>query len=78
LLPSLEILFEQGLKPATPQNEAGILIEPPISFPIPTGEHKVLTNPASPPLDPPAFLELSYGLRAYPQIKLLDSIVYDS
>lgn len=39
--------------PATPQNEAGILIDPPISVPIPNTEPPAAIKPPSPPDEPP-------------------------
>src|SRR5690606_40878863 len=53
-----------GLKPNTPQQEAGIRIEPPPSLPGASGSRRAATAAAAPPLDPPAFRSGSVGLRA--------------
>jgi hypothetical protein len=55
-----------GLYPITPLQEAGILIEPPVSVPNDIGSVPVPTLPALPPLDPPAVLSLSKALLAEP------------
>ena len=51
-----------GLYPTSPQQDAGILIEPTVSVPSENGAIPVATAPAEPELDPPAVRELSYGL----------------
>ena len=42
-----------GLKPTTPQAAAGILIEPPVSFPMDANEEPAATEAAEPLLEPP-------------------------
>jgi hypothetical protein len=55
-----------GLKAEIPQKIAGILIDPPISDPIPIGEHPDEISDPSPPEEPPQALYKSQGLRARP------------
>ena len=54
--PYLEILPYVGLRPYIPQNEAGCLIEPPVSEPNAISHKSSATAAADPPLDPPATL----------------------
>src|SRR2546426_1330255 len=42
-----------GLKPYTPQNAAGVRIEPPPSVPSASGPQPPATPTAAPPLEPP-------------------------
>src|SRR5262249_34133831 len=51
--PSAETWFRVGLKPATPQREAGIRTEPPVSVPIAATQRPAATLVAAPPLEPP-------------------------
>ena len=55
-----------GLCPTTPQNAAGILIEPPWSPPSARSASPAATSAALPLDDPPADLEWSQGLRTGP------------
>ena len=55
-----------GLWPNTPQNSAGIRIEPPMSDPSPNGEPPEPTAAPSPPELPPAVRDGSYGLLVRP------------
>ena len=55
-----------GLNPTTPQNDAGMRIEPPPSVPIATGTAPDATVAAEPALEPPEFLAGSHGLRVTP------------
>ena len=52
-----------GRKPTTPQNEAGLRNEPPVSEPVQTGSMSVASATAEPPDEPPA---LSIGLNGLP------------
>jgi hypothetical protein len=54
------------LKPITPQNEAGILIEPPISEPVASAADPAARDAADPPLDPPGEYSVCHGLRVTP------------
>ena len=55
-----------GLSPKSPQQAAGIRIEPPPSPPMPTGTMPVATATAVPPLEPPGVRRRSHGLRVMP------------
>src|SRR5438552_679699 len=55
-----------GLIPATPQNEAGIRIEPPPSVPIASGTRPAATAAAAPPLEPPGTRPSSHGFDVAP------------
>ena len=59
-----------GLSPKIPQYEAGTLIEPPESLPIPIGDSKPAIAAASPPLDPPGVRVISHGLLVLPNTRL--------
>ena len=50
---AVEIRPRAGLSPKTPQQEAGILIEPPPSVPCASGRRPAASAAAAPPLDPP-------------------------
>ena len=52
-----------GLRPTSPQQLAGIRIEPPPSLAWATGTIPEATAAAAPPLDPPAERDGSQGLR---------------
>src|SRR5207245_2602822 len=56
-----------GLKPYTPQNEAGIRTEPPASVPSATGPRPLATATAAPPLEPPGESSRFHGVRVVPQ-----------
>ena len=53
--------------PYTPQKEAGIRIEPPVSLATASGTMPAATAAAEPPLDPPAMRSRSHGLRVDPR-----------
>ena len=55
-----------GLNPTTPQNAAGIRIEPPPSVPMATGPAPAATVAPDPALEPPGFRAGSQGLRVTP------------
>jgi len=55
-----------GLKPTTPQNDAGIRTLPPPSVPTEQGPRPAATAAALPPEEPPAVLVGSAGLRVMP------------
>jgi len=55
-----------GLSPNTPQQEAGIRIDPPPSPPCAMGTMRAATAVAEPPLDPPGVNFVSHGLRVGP------------
>ena len=61
-----------GLRPKTPQQAAGIRIEPAPSTPIAAGTRPAATAAADPPLDPPGVRSTSQGLRVTPQV--IDSV----
>ena len=73
-MPSFETRPAEGLWPNTPQNSAGILIEPAMSEAIPNGELPEPTAAPSPPDEPPAVRRWSYGLLVRPYRRLFDSI----
>lgn len=56
------------MKPITPEQCAGDLIDPPMSVPIDNGTHFADTKAPSPPELPPQVLSLSYGFKAQPKI----------
>src|SRR2546428_12993613 len=60
----LEIRPRDGFSPTTPQQEAGIRIEPPPSPPWLSAQRPAATAAAAPPEEPPAVLVLSTGFRA--------------
>ena len=55
-----------GFRPTTPQQEAGMRMEPPVSLPWAMGTMPAATAAAEPPLDPPAMRLVSQGLRVGP------------
>lgn len=52
-----------GFSPTTPQKEAGILIDPPVSEPVVAMAEDAAMAAAEPPLDPPGIRFRSHGLR---------------
>src|SRR5207245_10052141 len=64
----LEIRPRDGFRLTTPQQEAGMRIEPPPSPPWLNAHRPAATAAAAPPLDPPAVRVRSTGLRASGQI----------
>src|SRR3954466_11687630 len=59
----LETRPRDGLTPTTPQQLEGMRMEPPPSDPSAMGQRHAATAAAEPPLDPPAVLLRSQGLR---------------
>src|SRR5690606_40545437 len=55
-----------GLKPTTPQNDAGMRMLPPPSVPTEHGPKPAATAAALPPEDPPAVFVVSTGLVVTP------------
>ena len=55
-----------GLIPVIPQKCEGILILPPVSLPMSSGEPPEAMMAAAPPLDPPGILVKLYGLLVRP------------
>ena len=55
-----------GLSPTSPQQAAGILIEPPPSLPWAIGTMPAAVAAAAPPDDPPGVRSVSQGLRVGP------------
>src|ERR1700685_283184 len=53
----------EGRKPTTPQNEAGLRKDPPVSEPVQTGSMSGASATAEPPDEPPG---LSIGLNGLP------------
>lgn len=66
-------LWAEGINPDTPQKCEGILMLPPMSFPMPIGETPEARAAAYPPELPPTDFLLFQGLRHLPQRKLLES-----
>ena len=62
-----------GLRPKTPQNPAGIRIEPAPSDPCAIGPRPAATAAAAPPLDPPAVAPCCHGLWVEPIRRLVVS-----
>jgi len=62
-----------GLRPNTPQQDAGTRSEPPPSLPWAKGTTRAATSAAAPPLEPPTLRAVSQGLRVAP--KRVDSVV---
>ncbi len=55
-----------GLRPTSPQHEAGIRMEPPPSLAWATGNMPDATAAPAPPLDPPGVCDGFHGLRVAP------------
>ena len=64
--PRLETRPCVGRNPATPQNAAGMRIEPPVSVPSAASQRSSATATAEPPLDPPGTWSGFQGLRHWP------------
>src|SRR5438094_9907212 len=60
-----------GFRPTTPQNAAGMRIEPPPSVAICRGPQSAAAAAAAPPLDPPGMWSRFHGLRVGPKKWLL-------
>ena len=65
--PYLETAPYVGLRPVTPQKEAGCLMDPPVSEPSATGANAAATHAAEPPDEPPGTLSVSQGLDVIPK-----------
>src|SRR5437899_9247138 len=59
-----------GLRPTTPQNDAGIRSDPPRSVPSASAIIPVTRPAAPPPVEPPALRVGSHGLRVRPNTSL--------
>ena len=59
-----EIRPRDGLIPNSPHTLDGMRMEPPPSLPWAAGARPAATAAAAPPLDPPADLDKSHGVRA--------------
>ena len=70
----LETIPVVGLWPNIPLKNAGILMDPPTSDPIPIGDPPAANIAASPPDDPPGVRPTWYGLFVRPYTLLEDSI----
>ncbi len=55
-----------GLRPTSPQHEAGMRMDPPPSLACATGNMPAATAAAAPPLLPPGLRSRSHGLRVAP------------
>ena len=60
----------EGRRPTTPQNDAGLRREPPMSEPSARGTIPAARAAAAPPDDPPADRVGSAGLRVVPKTRL--------
>ena len=65
-----------GLKPTTPHQAAGILIDPPESVPSAPSANPAATAAALPPLDPPATRPGAAGFGTSPKCGFCDVIPY--
>ena len=75
---ALGIRPADGFRELIPQQNAGLRTDPPMSLPKPNGLIPLAIAEASPPLDPPAVLVLSQGLRVRPLNGLSVSILNPS
>src|SRR5262245_55756910 len=66
LMPLVGSNRNDGLKPATPQNDAGRMIEPPVCVPSATGIMPAATAAADPEDEPPGVWVGLRGLRVFP------------
>src|SRR5207302_6389854 len=64
--PSQETRPQVGLRPATPQRDAGMRMEPPVSVPMLPKQSPAATAAAEPPLEPPGMRARSQGFRTGP------------
>ena len=55
-----------GLNPTTPQNDAGIRIDPPMSEPVASVVVPAASDAPEPPLEPPGEKAVCQGLRVTP------------
>ena len=56
-----------GLRPTTPDHDAGMRTEPPMSVPSARGTHPAATAAPEPPEEPPGERSVFHGLRVTPQ-----------
>src|SRR5258708_187518 len=61
----------EGRRPTTPQQEAGMRIDPPMSVPIATVAIPAATATALPPLEPPGVMPARHGLLVAGKIALV-------
>jgi hypothetical protein len=61
-----------GLKPTTPQQAAGIRIEPPLSLPSAASTRFAASAAAEPPLEPPAIRPGARGFGTVPKCGFSD------
>ena len=66
-MPAREMRPTVVLRPMTPQNAAGMRIEPPVSVPVASATRPAATAAAEPPLDPPGTRFRSHGFRVEPR-----------
>ena len=69
-----------GFSPTVPVNEAGCLIEPPVSVPIVAGVRSAANALAEPPDDPPGTVFSLIGLITFPKklVSFEEPIAYSS
>src|ERR1700686_1278922 len=72
MMPSQEMRPQLGFRPATPQRDAGMRMEPPVSVPMLPWQRPAATAAAEPPLEPPGMRVGSQGFRTGPKWGLLD------
>src|SRR5271165_2455382 len=72
ITPRLLIRPKVGFRPVTPQKDAGMRIDPPVSVPVAKGRMPAATAAPEPPLDPPGMRSVSHGFRTAPKCGLLD------
>src|ERR1700722_9223849 len=63
----IETRPREGLRPNTPQSEAGVRIDPPPSLACAAGTIPAATAAAAPPDEPPVIRSVFQGLRAGPK-----------
>src|SRR5574340_1687966 len=68
--PSRGTASKVGLKPTTPQHDAGMRIDPAVSVPTAIGTIPAATAAAEPPLDPPGSRSGAHGLTTAPKCGL--------
>ena len=74
-----EMRPREALKPSTPQQDAGIRIEPPPSEPCAIAHRPAASAAPAPPLEPPAFRSRSHGVRHGPfRIESVKAVVPNS
>ena len=74
-MPGREISPKLGLKPTTPQNDAGRITEPLVCVPIASGTIPAATAAAEPDEEPPGVRAGSCGLRVLPGVMEASSVV---